>query len=74
MYQVYYNLYTFREVKNDDINQIQIVRNTVTENTLSNPYLVTDDYCLNFITNRRKGWVDEIDNHIVGFLIVDLRH
>jgi len=28
---------TIREAKIDDIKQIQIVRNSVTENTLSNP-------------------------------------
>ena len=64
---------TFREAKKDDIKQIQIVRNSVTENTLSNPDLVTDEDCLDFITKRGKGWVCEIDNKIVGFSIVDLK-
>ena len=63
----------FREAKSDDIKQIQIVRNAVTENTLSNPDLVTDKDCLEFITKRGKGWVCEIDNQIVGFSIVDLK-
>jgi GNAT superfamily N-acetyltransferase len=57
----------------DDIQQIQIVRNSVTENTLSNPDLVTDDDCATFITVRGKGWVCEIDQQIVGFAIVDLQ-
>jgi GNAT superfamily N-acetyltransferase len=57
----------------DDIKQIQIVRNSVTENTLSNPNLVTDDDCAAFITERGKGWVCEIDQQIVGFAIVDLQ-
>ena len=64
---------TFREAQKGDIKQIQIVRNSVAENTLSNPDLVTDEACLDFITNRGKGWVCEIDNHIVGFSIVDLK-
>lgn len=64
---------TFREAKKDDIKQIQIVRNSVTENTLSNPDLVSDEDCLDFITKRGKGWVCEIDNKIVGFSILDLK-
>jgi len=57
----------------DDIQQIQIVRNSVTENTLSNPDLVTDDDCTTFITERGKGWVCEIGQQVVGFAIVDLQ-
>lgn len=64
---------TFRKANKNDIKQIQIVRNSVTENTLSNPELVTDADCLEFITKRGKGWVCEIDNKIVGFSIVDLK-
>ena len=61
-----------REAKIDDIKQIQVVRNSVTENTLSNPDLVTDDDCEVFITVRGKGWVCEIDHQTVGFAIADL--
>lgn len=63
----------FREAKIDDIKQIQIVRNSVLENTLSNPELVTDKDCEEFLTIRGKGWVCEIENQIVGFSIVDLK-
>jgi len=63
----------FREAKIDDIKQIQIVRNSVKENTLSNPGLVTDEDCKEFITVRGKGWVCEIDKRIVGFAIADLK-
>jgi len=62
-----------REAKIEDIKQIQIVRNSVTENTLSNPNLVTDEDCKEFITVRGKGWVCEIDKEIVGFAIADLK-
>ncbi|WP_412476216.1 GNAT family N-acetyltransferase [Flavobacterium sp. TBRC 19031] len=62
-----------REAKIDDIKQIQIIRNSVTENTLSNPNLVTDEDCEEFITKRGKGWVSEIDGQIVGFAIADLK-
>lgn len=62
-----------REAVTADIAQIQIVRNAVKENTLSNPALVTDADCEEFITKRGKGWVCEIDNSIVGFAIADLQ-
>lgn len=62
-----------RTAKTSDIPQIQIIRNSVTENTLSNPNLVTDQDCETFITERGKGWVCEIDDQIVGFAIVDLQ-
>ena len=63
----------YREAKTTDIPQIQIVRHTVKENTLSNPALVTDSDCEEFITQRGKGWVCEVDGEIVGFSIVDLK-
>ena len=62
-----------REATIDDIQQIQIVRNAVKENTLSNPNLVTDEDCKEFIRVRGKGWVCEIDKEIVGFAIADLK-
>lgn len=63
----------FREAKTPDIEQIQIVRNSVRENILSNPDLVTDRDCEEFLTLRGKGWVCEVENQIVGFSIVDLK-
>lgn len=63
----------FREATIVDIPQIQQVRNSVKENTLSNPALVTDDDCIEFLTQRGKGWVCEVDYKIVGFAIADLQ-
>jgi len=63
----------FREATKNDIPQIQIVRNSVKENQLSDPALVTDQDCEDFIINRGKGWVCEVDNKIVGFAIADLK-
>ena len=63
----------FREANTHDIQQIQVVRNSVTENRLSNPDLVTDKDCEEFIMQRGKGWVCEIENRIIGFAIVDLK-
>jgi len=62
----------FREAKVDDIPQIQIVRNSVKENMLSDPNLVTDEDCKTYLTERGKGWVCEIKNEIAGFAIVDM--
>jgi len=63
----------FREATTADIPQIQLVRNSVKENTLSNPALVTDQDCIEFLTVRGKGWVCEIADQIVGFAIADLQ-
>lgn len=62
-----------REAKIEDIKQIQVVRNAVKENTLSDPNLVTDKDCEEYMTVRGKGWVCEIENKIVGFAIADLK-
>lgn len=63
----------FREAKTTDIASIQIVRHTVKENILSDPALVTDKDCEEFITGRGKGWVCEVNGEVVGFSIVDLK-
>ena len=62
----------FREATRTDIPQIQIVRNSVKENMLSDPNLVTNEDCIEFLEDRGKGWVCEIDGKIVGFSIVDM--
>ena len=61
----------FRQAIPEDIPQIQIVRNSVKENHLSNPNLIPDDLVEEFITKRGKGFACEIDKKIVGFSIVD---
>lgn len=63
----------FREARLYDIPQIQLVRNSVKENTLSDPELVTDKDCEEYITARGKGWVCVVEGRIVGFSIVDLQ-
>ncbi|WP_317131576.1 GNAT family N-acetyltransferase [Chryseobacterium viscerum] len=62
-----------REAKPEDIPQIQIVRNAVKENTLSDPGLVTDKDCEEFLFQRGKGWVSEVEGQVVGFSIADLK-
>jgi len=63
----------FREAQITDILQIQIVRNSVKENMLSDPALVTDKDCEEYMTVRGKGWVCEADDVIVGFAIIDVK-
>jgi len=63
----------FREALSKDIPQIQIVRNAVTENTLSDPTLVSDADCELFLFQRGKGWVCEVNGRVVGFAITDLQ-
>jgi GNAT superfamily N-acetyltransferase len=62
----------FREASVSDISQMQIVRHLVKENMLSNPALVTDEDCKNYLAVKGKGWVCEENNSIIGFAIVDL--
>ena len=63
----------FREAQIEDIAQMHVVRNAVTENRLSDPALITYQDYVTFITVRGRGWVCEIDGSIVGFSIVDLK-
>ena len=63
----------FREAQIADIPQMQVVRNSVKENMLSDPALVPDSDVEEYITNRGKGWVCEIDGVIVGFANADLK-
>ncbi|MCW3090799.1 MAG: family N-acetyltransferase [Ferruginibacter sp.] len=62
----------FREALKTDIQQIQIVRNSVEENRLSNPELVSDTDCEEFLFMRGKGWVCVVEERVVGFSIVDM--
>lgn len=62
-----------REAVMEDIPQIQVIRNAVKENTLSDPGLVTDKDCELFMFERGKGWVSETNGQVVGFSIVDLK-
>ncbi|TAE51495.1 MAG: GNAT family N-acetyltransferase [Bacteroidetes bacterium] len=63
----------FREATPADIPQIQVVRHAVKENTLSDPALVTDADCEDYLTRRGKGWVCECEGQVVGFSIGDLQ-
>jgi GNAT superfamily N-acetyltransferase len=62
----------FREATLSDIPAIQVVRNSVKENVLSDPSLVSDKDCEDYMFVRGKGWVCEVDGQVVGFSIADL--
>lgn len=62
-----------RTAQPEDIPQIQRVRNSVKENTLSDPGLVTDKDCADYLFVRGKGWVCEKDGRVIGFSIADLQ-
>lgn len=62
----------FREATLADIPRLAEVRLSVKENRLSNPALITTDDYREYLLNRGKGWLCEIDTTVVGFAIVDL--
>jgi GNAT superfamily N-acetyltransferase len=62
----------FREASLTDIPGIQRVRNLVQENKLSDPALVPDKDVEDYLFNRGKGWICEMDSKIVGFSIVSV--
>ncbi len=63
----------FRVATSADITGMQIVRNAVKENPLPDPSYVSDSDCEDFINNRGRGWVCEIESKVVGFAIADLK-
>ncbi len=56
----------------NDIPQIQLVRNAVKENTLSDPALVPDSAVEDYILQRGRGWVWEEADRILGFSIISV--
>lgn len=63
----------FREALVTDIPQIQVVRNAVKENMLSDPSLVPDADVEDYILRRGRGWVCEMEGKLVGFSIVSVK-
>lgn len=62
-----------REARESDIAQLHLIRNSVTENVLSDPDKINESDYREFLTTRGKGWVAEIDGRICGFAVVDLK-
>ena len=61
-----------REATIADIPSIQLVRNAVRENRLSDPSLVPDKDVEDYIIRRGRGWVAEEDDQVLGFSIVSV--
>lgn len=62
-----------RETTLTDIPQMQVIRNSVKENVLSDPDLVQYKDYEEYLDRRGKGWVYEDDGIVTGFAIVDLQ-
>jgi len=63
----------FREAVQGDIEKLMSIRFAVKENALNNRSLVTEQICRDFIFNRGKGWVCELNDEVLGFAIADLK-
>ncbi len=61
-----------REATIEDIRSMQEIRNSVTENALSDPSLITYEDYKEYITGLGKGWVGIIDGEVAGFAIVSV--
>lgn len=61
-----------REAQIKDIPSLKVVRNSVLENTLSDPSLISDADYQAHILSKGKAWVCEMNNQITGFVMVDL--
>lgn len=55
----------------NDIPAIQMVRNAVRENRLSVPGSIKDADVASYLRERGRGWVCEVGDRIVGFVIAD---
>lgn len=56
----------------NDIYEIQVIRNLVKENRLSDPSLVPDHDVEDYMLRRGRGWVCENETGLLGFSIADL--
>ena len=63
---------TFREANAKDITEMSSVRMSVIENVLRTPELVTVESYIRYLEVDGKGWVCEVNKHVVGFAIVGL--
>ena len=62
----------FREARLQDIPQMQVVRNSVQENKLSDPSVISDADYIPFLKDKGKGWICEKNDTVVGFAFIDV--
>jgi GNAT superfamily N-acetyltransferase len=60
-----------RRAKTEDIAGMIAIRNSVTENKLSDPGLISSDDYKFLISWKGKGWICENEMKILGFGIID---
>lgn len=63
----------YREAQLADIPGMQVVRNSVKENMLSDPSLINDVDYVKYLTEKGKGWICETHGEVKGFAIADLQ-
>lgn len=61
----------FRQATQDDILPMQVVRNAVKENALSDPSVISNASYIPYLETRGMGWVCTIKDQLVGFAILD---
>ena len=64
---------TIREATPADIPTLHSIRTAVRENKLFDPGLIGADDYREFLTERGKGWLCEVDGEVAGFAIADLQ-
>ena len=61
----------FRQATQEDIPAMQVVRNAVKENVLSDPSVISNAAYILYLEERGMGWVCSIKDRLVGFAILD---
>lgn len=64
--------FAFQTAAIENIPSMHNVRMAVKENTLSNPFLVTEKDYAEMVMHKGNGWVCFADQNLVGFAVVDL--
>jgi hypothetical protein len=64
---------SIREAKVEDVNQLYLLRTSVSEKAFSTPSRITLDNYVEFLARRGKGWVCEMGSEIVGYSTVDFQ-
>lgn len=66
-------MFTLRNALPEDIPALHTIRVAVNENKLSDPSRIRAEDYREFLLEKGKGWVAEIQGQVAGFAIVDLK-